>query len=407
MQYLLILIFDIFIFEECISRVIPQISYSDEILAIISVAYIFFIICLRPKRIKVLNKNDFKIILYLPILIIIGFLSTFIYNKNFIISIGMLKDILAIIKPFTNFLCFLIIFKNVDKDKLLFKISKRCRLYIFIMFIFCIINYFVDIGMGQEVRFGFRSFQFLYSHPTYLVFSIVILICILIANNNTKDKPYIIMGIIILISTFRTKAFVFIIAYFLIDLYYKYSNKLKVKHLIILGIIGGILASSKIEDYFQYGLYAARPALYIVAAKILIEYFPFGTGFCSFASSLSGKYYSSVYAKYGINNVEGLTISNYAYMADSFWPYILGQFGFSGTVVYLLMLLNLYRSIKSRYLSLKNKQKSIDLLVFYLLFASTAEAIFIDITGQFAFIILAVFLGNYQYNKSYNLERED
>lgn len=407
MQYLLILIFDIFIFEGCISRIIPQISYSDEILAIISTLCLFSIICLRPKRIKILNKNDFKVILCLFIFIIIGFLSTFIYNRNFNITIGMLKDILAVIKPFTNFLFFIIIFKNVDKDKLLLKISKRCRLYIFIIFIFCVINYFIDIGMGQEVRFGFRSFRFLYTHPTYLVFSVVILICILVANNDKKDKPYIIMGIIILISTFRTKAFVFILAYFLIDIYYKYSNKLKVKHLIILGIIGGIFASSKIEDYFRYGLYAARPALYIVAVKILIDYFPFGTGFCSFASSLSGKYYSSVYAKYGINNVEGLTISNYAYMADSFWPYILGQFGLSGTVIYLLMLFNLYKSIKSRYLSLKNKQKAIDLLVFYLLFASTAEAIFIDITGQFAFIILAVFLGSYQNNKSYNLERED
>ncbi|GAA0855807.1 hypothetical protein GCM10008916_02820 [Clostridium nitritogenes] len=407
MQYLLILIFDIFIFEECISRIIPQIRYFDEILSIISIFCVFVIICLRPKRIKILNKNDLKIIKYLLVFIVIGFLSTFIYNKNFNITIGMLKDILAVVKPFMNFLFFTIIFKNVDKDKLLVKVSKRCRLYLAVMFIFCIMNYFINIGMDHGVRFGFRVFTFLYTHPTYLAFSVIILICILIANNNKKNNIYIVFGMIILISTFRSKAFIFVLSYLLINIYYKYSSKFKVRYFIIIGIIGVLCTSSKIEDYFIHGLDAARPALYIIGLKILIDYFPFGTGFCSFGSSLSGKYYSPVYAQYGINNVSGLTIDNYAYMADSFWPYIVGQFGLSGLIIYLLMLLNIYKSIKLRYSLSKNKQKAVDLLIFYLLFASTAEAIFIDVTGQFAFIILAVFLGNYEYNKNFNLERED
>ncbi|MDM0611808.1 hypothetical protein QTH09_12335 [Clostridium perfringens] len=402
MQKLLLLIFDIFIFEECIGRVFSPIRYFDEILVIIMAICAIFTISFRRNRLKSLNNYDFKMILGLFVFLILGTISTFIFNKNFKLTIGMFKDILAVAKPFVNFIFFIIVFKNVNKDSLLNKTSKRCEIYISVIFIFCILNLFFNIGMDHGKRLGIKVFTFLYPHPTYLVFSIVIMLTILIASNKKNKNIYIFLGMLILLSTFRSKALIFVLAYILINIYYQYTEKFKLKYFIIIGIVGVILTWGKVEDYFIHGLYAARPALYIIAVKIMIDYFPFGTGFCSFGSSLSGKYYSSVYYKYQISNVAGLQVNNYAYMADSFWPYVLGQFGLSGLITYVIMLIELYKSLKTRYYGMRSKLKAIDILIFYLLFASTAEAIFIDVTGQFAFIILAVFLGDYYKKENLN-----
>ena len=91
-----------------------------------------------------------------------------------------------------------------------------------------------------------------------------------------------------------------------------------------------MLAKDKVAYYFSYGLTAARPALYLVGLRIVRDFFPIGSGFGTFASSLSGEYYSSLYGNYGISGVMGLTQTDYSYMADVFWPYIYGQLGVLG-----------------------------------------------------------------------------
>ncbi|MCX0355168.1 hypothetical protein LI064_11645, partial [Clostridium perfringens] len=113
MQKLLLLIFDIFIFEECIGRVFSPIRYFDEILVIIMAICAIFTISFRRNRLKSLNNYDFKMILGLFVFLILGTISTFIFNKNFKLTIGMFKDILAVAKPFVNFIFFIIVFKNV------------------------------------------------------------------------------------------------------------------------------------------------------------------------------------------------------------------------------------------------------------------------------------------------------
>lgn len=407
MQYvLLMLLFDLFIFQDCITRIFPLMRYLEEIVLIISLIAVFLMICTRPKRINILQKREWKVFLFLILLIIIGIISTFIYRNAFYLNEYVFKDIFALVKPFINYICFIILFKNVNKDILLNKISRKCKIYIHIIFIFSIINMFLPIGMDHDYRYGIKVFKFLYSHPTYLVFSMVILVCILVVENEKGNKKYILEGLFILLTTFRSKAFVFILGYVLINIFYNYSTKIKVRHIVFILLVGIMFTSNKIQDYFSHGLYAARPALYIIGLNIMSDYFPLGTGFSSFASSLSGENYSPVYAQYGINYVDGLSVENYSYMADVFWPYIYGQFGILGFIIYIYILGNIYISLKIRYSNNITKNKIIDLLFFYMMFASFAESVFIDTTGQFAFIVFAVFLGSDipQNKKSLNVE---
>ena len=283
---------------------------------------------------------------------------------------------------------------KLNKELLLKKISKCARIYVLMIFIFGIMNLFINVGMSSEKRYGIRSYKFLYSHPTYLVFYLVVLISILISEQKKRNNKFIIMSLISLIFTCRSKAIVFVFIYFFMNYVLKYKVKIKLSYVISISLIGLLLTYHKILEYFMLGYKAARPALYLTGIQILKNNFPFGSGFGTFASSLSGKYYSDIYNIYHLSNIWGMTRENYSYIADTFWPYIYGQFGFVGLIIFLCILFRIFISIYSRYKNSLNKFKAMILLVIYIIISSTSEAIFIDITGQFAFIVLAVFLGD-------------
>ena len=69
----------------------------------------------------------------------------------------------------------------------------------------------------------------------------------------------------------------------------------------------GLGANEDIQDA------VARAALYYHMPDILLDYFPFGSGFASYASFASGVYYSPLYAEYGMDNIYGMTKNYYPF----------------------------------------------------------------------------------------------
>lgn len=385
-------LFEIFLFQNCFVYIFPIFNNIDEACTLLLL--ILTICALMNKfRKKALFSIEKKITWFMFIFMIIGALSTVIFKIQPEKS-AIYKDAFNIIKFPVFYICALILSNGLNKKRLLTSVAKRSRIYIMIIFIFSIINIFFEIGMNIDVRYGLRSYKFLFSHSTYLVSSMVIMMCVIIADQHKKsDLIFIIESIIILILTFRNKAFVFILAYFFEKLMLKYFKKIKLKYIFILGIFGILITYKKIVEVASYGIIAARPALYIVGFKLARDHFPFGAGFGTFASYLSGQYYSPVYDMYSINIVIGLTRDMYDYMADTFWPYIYGQFGFVGFVLFVAAIISIFISIKRRYYLNKKNMLAAFLLFSYILIASTAEAIFTDVTGIFIFMVMATYLG--------------
>lgn len=82
--------------------------------------------------------------------------------------------------------------------------------------------------MSSDIRYGIRSYKFLYQHPTYLVSAIVIFLCVILSDNRKKFDNFIIFeSIAILFFTLRNKAFVFILGYFFMKLVMKYAKSIK------------------------------------------------------------------------------------------------------------------------------------------------------------------------------------
>ncbi|HCW04786.1 MAG TPA: hypothetical protein DGK91_09865, partial [Clostridium sp.] len=80
------------------------------------------------------------------------------------------------------------------------------------------------------------------------------------------------------------------------------------------------------------------------------------------------------------------------YMADVFWPYIYGQFGFFGLVIYIAILFQIF---KRQMVRLRDYNKIIAFLTLwiYIIFASSAEAFFTNETALQSIILLNIFIG--------------
>ncbi|WP_315071221.1 hypothetical protein [uncultured Clostridium sp.] len=393
MFFIFNLIFDIFIFQNCLVAYIPKLGYIDESftisLILLSIFYMF-----NRKRHTIMYRSEIKIIVLFFVLLFWGIMGNILYNIQ-PQKIAIYKDVLAISKFVVCYVFTLIVSNNIDKDLLLKKVANRSRIYLTIIFIFLIINLIHDIGMSMDIRYGIRSYKFLYEHPTYLVSAVVILLCTVLSDERKKYDIFIIFeALVILFFTLRNKAFVFILGYFFMKMVMKYAKAIKIRYILILAVIGIVSTYNKIMEYASYYLTAARPALFIVGFMLAKRYFPFGSGFGTFASDLSGEYYSPLYYEYGINVVTGITETDYSYIGDTFWPYVYGQFGFIGLFLFLLIILNIFKSIQRRYELRKKAQYAAFLILLYILIASTAESIFTDVTGCFSFAVIALYLGN-------------
>jgi hypothetical protein len=77
--------------------------------------------------------------------------------------------------------------------------------------------------------------------------------------------------------------------------------------------------------------------LYRASFQIAADYFPFGSGLATFGGWISAIFYSPIYSKYGLESISGLEQGG-TFITDTFWPYIIGQFGILGFFLYTWIL---------------------------------------------------------------------
>jgi hypothetical protein len=187
-------------------------------------------------------------------------------------------------------------------------------------------------------------------HPVYYGIAVTIIaICYLHCTDFTRRNRIIFL---ILLSAglfctrakfygFYTMAF-FVILYFSTPKQFKLDAK-TVLILICMVVLMGVVAWEKISLYF-YGAMVnaegvekdmlARFVLYYMSPQIAIDYFPFGSGFASYATFSSGQWYSDIYVKYGIDNVWGMSKSHPNFLSDTYYPSLV-QFGVAGIFLFI------------------------------------------------------------------------
>lgn len=278
-----------------------------------------------------------------------------------------LLDIFLFLKPFIVYFYVTELNENI-KNRLCKKISKLFQLFFILGLGAAIVNLFIPIFPIFEFRFGIPSFQFFAANPGELanIVTIGVAFVLISSMRNTQKLMYIVICIITLILTTRYKSFVIVGMLLVLMLtfgvkYYgnpiaKLKSKIKNKRRLFL-LLSPLAIIPGLTQFQYYFLSGNTPRFILISSswELFIDNFPFGAGAGTFASGVARQYYSPVYSQLGFENFYGLNSVDGRFLNDSFWPIVLGQYGFLG----LLIVLWLFYCVLKPSINIINCQTSI------------------------------------------------
>lgn len=370
----------ILILQPFLQKKIEIFQYTDEVFALILFGCAIIKIIKNNKKIKV-SKRNIIIISCLLAILCLGLLSNIIFGYQELKYV--VADIIVFYKFYLVYFSFGFILKNrINEENGEKTIYFHIKLITVILTILTLLNYIFEIFPSGDERYGIKANELFFGHPTALAAMSVFLIANAFIFGKEKQSKYYLVGVLVLlmISTLRMKAIAFAIGAIVLIIYInKFNKKLQLYKLLLVGILCLIISFNQIKFYFIEDNQTARGALFRTSFEIANDYFPIGTGFGTFASNFSGENYSPLYEKYGINDIWGLSAENPAFISDSFWPMIIGQFGYIGAILYMICVILIYEDIQRKY----NKEKkgvytAKILCLLYLVISSIAESAFVN-----------------------------
>lgn len=294
---------------------LKQYSYIDEGLVVLLMLSIL-------KHVRVYGRlKEFRIYLFV---VIAFFVYSLVRRVN--VPQAIVRDFLIFFKPFV---CFYVGYVSG------FCISARMRSL-------CRIGFCL---MGLYLWYILPRIGLIYPNTTaYYPACVFVGVGYLFCSKREK-KDWLIASMMLLpgLASIRAKFFAEFIMWFSIIFFVKSKVKINIKY-VILGATVFLVAyhvnQDKIIEYFYNGMKddKARAVLYYTAMQIFKDFFPFGSGFGSFATDSAAKFYSPLNYRYHLSHIWGLGIDDIAngfnYYSDTFYP-ILAQFGVVGAFLFL------------------------------------------------------------------------
>lgn len=379
------------LFKTGFAEIFPFAQYIDEMLGVFS----FFWICKNWNKI---SNYERKIVYFVSLLLLVGLFCSYQHQ----VQTGLfpiVMDAFQCTKCFISFICFNhVIFDMKDRDKIFIinRVNKVLPLFMVIAFIFAMLNLFSDIGMHNTVRFGLRAFGFICDKSGTFSDQIFFYLLFLgtgfmISRNKAFYKLVIILTLITWMLTLRTRSIVYAPIFFFMFYYYvikKNSFKRNYVTAILIVIILFCFGADKIEYTYAHEEAGPRAAFLYSGIMLLINYFPLGVGFATFGTDMAAKNYSSLYYDLGFHHHWGMTPDDPRYLHDTYWPAIMGEFGFVGVVIIAIILFFIFKEIKEKY---SDNRLSITLAFFVLFtmyFNSTATPVFFISYTVYLFMLL-------------------
>ena len=303
------------------------------------------------------------------------------------VSIAIAKDCFAFLKFPLVVIALGALLSSCSSKNTIHLCSAISKIFVLICFVFGIINTASPIAdFSHDYRGGIMSFKFIFSHPTFLVLSLVLCFAVLASENKKLDK-WKGMCLIAMLLTMRDKAFGFIALVVAGWLFRIYKKKKVAPYFIAAGVVVLCVAWPKIAQYIAFSN-SPRETLYRMAISIANSEFPFGSGFASIASSLSGEYYSSVYYAFGVSTMEGMSPTGYFDLGDAGLAYYLGVFGWLGFLLFIFLVFCIYRLISNRLAIGSSARYAVFCIFGYIVIALTVENVLTNASGvEIAFVL--------------------
>lgn len=369
-------------------------GYFDEILGVVSILYLVFFI-------NKIERRDATTIMLLLLAVVIGVVSNLISGLvHSVKSIGI--DLIIETKIILTFLMMKYFVNDNEKTAIINAFVPLAKLFTVASFICGIISQFTNIGMTTGERYGLKSFKFIFdfNHQYFAVYVLVfgVLVCNTIMKENIRSRYFVIAIIAILFST-KAPALIFTTVF--VGLYFYFKNHKRIEPWVI--VIGAI--AFVFVGWFQINEYlindeTPRRMFFEYGFKTANNYFPLGSGFSTFGSGEAAKNYSPLYYQYGWENKFGMSPTDTAFLNDTYWPSLLGQFGYIGLLLYVVVYFRLFKSIDNKDFSNTRRAFLYGAYLQYMVHAF-GSAILSSSAGMIGFMALSLFtVSNPDENKN-------
>ncbi len=402
-----IICFYLLIFQIPLENTYHIFKYTDEVLTIFFILFIFFNLLSSKKENKKLTNKEKLICISFLILNFIGILSSIFYKYqpvNFV-----LHDFISTNKFVIVFFGSFFTFKNIiGNKKYEMKINFHCKilsLFFFILSLLDIIFNIYDVNYATRYFLGIKSVNLMYGFSSYLsttIFFLLMTLCLVTNEKNMKkNRKYIFMCLIVLLLTMRTRTLAFC-AIFIFLIYYiiKKNKHINVGKQFVIALVLIIIAFNQLSFYFSSE--TARNVLLNKSIEIAKDHFPLGAGYATYGTQASADNYSIIYYMYDLTKTYGLGKNSHHFITDSFWPAIIGQFGFIGFLCYISYLIFLFLEV-SEIKNDKYKYFTAFCIIIYLYISTISENIFSISTTTSLAIILGIIIKNDNRSLEVNL----
>lgn len=328
-------------------------SYLDEF---------FILVCLPALLLNFLRGKEIKGKSVIIIITLITFLGT---------ASSLIQDVPPLIAMqgfllMTKGLIYLLIFINIPFSKTdinnTYKFIKGAALVILLFavvdfFIPAILRGFIGLGTSTDTKLlNLPSLQSLFVHPNIFGWFMVLCGAYALAKYKAEQKiNYVYIATLFFLFAMMSFRFKTVLALLFVLMAFYLSSGLKKSLVYLLPaslltffvfiVFGDYflgLTDITINRYISADVSdSARKALYQVALLIGAAEFPFGEGFGRYGGFIARQNYSPVYYDYNMNGIYGLKPEDPRWATDTYWPHIIGEIGFIGTLLLLGLLIYL------------------------------------------------------------------
>lgn len=353
----------------------------DELFSI----FFFGLILIQPSK-----KTDFfisRVSLFYFLFILWGILCSFLFTKQSLTPI--VKDIISCSK-------FLLTFLGVHQYMLRKRSWKPMKTYLYLFSKISILLLFVYCLYSWVTSNSLTSVSILGSHSVNSSHIAVGLMAILIYSNGIKrNYVWLFLASIICASSMTAKSFGIVLLLYALVFFKSWLYGLKKWILYIFVAIGIFLVAYDSFVTFYFNTKSARSLLLLNGIKIAVSKKIFGFGFAMYGSSQAAESYSPLYSNLGFNNRYGMMASDSSYLTDSFWPTVIGQFGFLGLILFTLFITFMIRYIYSfRKINYSCFTSSLLIFSYLIIMSSSSSAFFNPIAVPYA-ALLGIIMAEY------------
>ena len=321
-------------------------GYVDEIFCLICLLSLFMN-ALMPKR---MPKYFFYLLAALIALLFLGFLGNLFsgVQTDFLV---IAEDAFIFCKPYILFLYVITTVKEHQVKMIYDYFTVICKILIIIIFFFSVAS--LIFGWNMQNSKGEFSFLSKIGFTGIPAMWTVLLLAVIVSNKNNNRFLYYILSAIVIFMTNSGLGKLSIVGLLAIYLFLEKRKKFKWYYLLMIIPICLWVGRSEISGYLM-NPNAPRFLLFYYSFVTAFKYFPFGSGFATYASTMAAKVYSKLYYVYGFNQRYGMDYNSRSFLMDSYYPQIVGQFGIFGVILFgyfmFVILKKIILRIRNRYI---------------------------------------------------------